>query len=490
MSAEAKRRFDAFLSELWASEAWDSEFTPNPHSPGTKLDRLLELGAEAVEPLVGLLADRDKSARWWAARGLRTCGHLNPAVALPALAAVPPGDFAEGEAITAIAMTDASAYFALPADRRAVRSLCDTIRAQGSTAQWLGAFLDRADDTAAALLLDGLTTGAATSAVLTQVTRALLSPSEAVRAKASKVLSRSAQLDAEARLEAMVVAGVATSVEDVAWHPRSDVLIPLLIAKGNARWLAELVYRRRAAGLATEVTPALFAFLEAKLLRPDRSDFRFREHDVHDAARAVKELGEPRLVPALVACVGPDNAGYAWNSVVGALRSFRDRSLELLRARPQSVDQVRWAIEALEKHHVEPSLDWADQAFIEGKIDDDVTANAFGLYASCLRPTPSPAAAFQLAWLDRAFGATITSDRLAWVRALGVRDEALLAELALSVVALTGYRSGWRKCETQAQAERALAAGLPGLAWTKTRSEAHQAAARAHVERVHRAAQP
>jgi hypothetical protein len=105
---------------------------------------------------------------------------------------------------------------------------------------------------------------------------------------------------------------------------------------------------------------------------------------------------------------------------------------------------------------------------------------------------PSAHAAFQLAWIDRAFGSPVPPARVGWIRSLGFADEAFLAELGRPVERpLHGYRFEWdageyRKDESRAQ--RAAAAGLPSLAARWRRDDRGDAEdAREHLDRVRNA---
>lgn len=78
------------------------------------------------------------------------------------------------------------------------------------------------------------------------------------------------------------------------------------------------------------------------------------------------------------------------------------------------------------------TADAADNQFLRMHLEDyEPDAGAYGHYARLLLADPRDAhAAVQLAWIDRHYGSPITPARVAWLRELGVHDEALLAELA------------------------------------------------------------
>ena len=91
------------------------------------------------------------------------------------------------------------------------------------------------------------------------------------------------------------------------------------------------------------------------------------------------------------------------------------------------------------------TIDAADNRYLAMNLQDfDPDAGAYGHYARVLLANPRHAhAAFQCAWIDRFYGSPITAERVEWLRSLGVRDEALLAELATPLASpLAGERSG------------------------------------------------
>lgn len=108
-------------------------------------------------------------------------------------------------------------------------------------------------------------------------------------------------------------------------------------------------------------------------------------------------------------------------------------------------------------------IDSADDKFMQMHLHDhDADGGAYGHYARVLLAEPMHAhAAFQCAWIDRVYGSPITAERVGWLRSLGVRDDALLAELATP-----------------------LAQPLAGEAATATYAPGTQAEAFAHLERV------
>jgi hypothetical protein len=286
----------------------------------------------------------------------------------------------------------------------------------------------------------------------------------------------------EALIEGMATSG-AVQVEPVAWHPDSAVLAPVLAGKRWLAFLGSLLERRRCAGLTTP-HEGLLEVVEQTLRHPKR-EWRYEQHDVHDAATCARELRDESLLPALVEAVMPLNTGYAWSPLIDALRVLGPKARAALEARKASADPERlktidWMLAALEREGRD--LELADSEFVRGSIDHS-TGGAFASYSSVLLSSRSAHAAFQLAWIDRAFGASILPARIEWIRSMGFGDEALLHELATPVVPLEGSRNSWRNCE-KADAVRVAAAGLPGVAFSGSRDPAHTGAAKAHVERV------
>jgi len=88
--------------------------------------------------------------------------------------------------------------------------------------------------------------------------------------------------------------------------------------------------------------------------------------------------------------------------------------------------------------------DAADDRFLKGQLQDyEPDAGAYGHYARVLLAQPTHVhAAFQLAWIDRLYGSPITPERIAWLRELGISDEALLAEVGTPLASpLCGKRA-------------------------------------------------
>ena len=240
--------------------------------------------------------------------------------------------------------------------------------------------------------------------------------------------------------------------------------------------VCELLRRRRCAGLTTD--PAVAKGAVRRALDDARSGGEAL------LVRLIRELGDDTLLATLPDCLG---TYYVWErneaddpvllllgmkgaAGLAALDAGIARStgkhqqhLTLLRAQ-----LARW------KRPTWTTVEAGDARYLEGHLElgtgprattfDD---SALAAYAAALLFDPRCAhAALQLARIDRGFGTPITPERLAWLRSLGVRDEALLSELATPVPPVQGER--FRPCGSSqlapAIAKRAEAAGLPSVA--------------------------
>lgn len=487
---ELEKRKEAFLRELSGDNAWDSEFTMSPYSPFSAIDRLAELGEEAL-PFFCSLSATPKSGwrddRLYGIHGIELLGARAGPKGLAALEAALGADHAGRCAAVAIERVKPDRFWELKlySNTNAVEDLTKKHRKEGTGPKWLARILALGDQRSSAAAVKAIDQVRLEERELVlELRKALLSPFAEVRAAASWALANAPTASpVEALIESMVTSGRVGPVEAVAWHPESIMLVEMLARQRGLAFLASLLERRRCAGLHTPVEP-LRAFIEDWLRNPKR-EWRFEEHEVHDAACCALELGDEALLPALVEAVMPLNTGYAWNPLISALKHLGPKAREALEQRKASADPERakiigWMLDALNQNSL--GLDWADGEFVKGSLDHS-TGGAFAHYSRVLRAQASAHSAFQLAWIDRAFGASILPARLEWIRSLGCRDEALLKELATPVTPLEGLRLSWRKCEAK-DAERVAAAGLPGLAFTGSRDPAHTEAAKAHVERV------
>ena len=485
---ELEKRKSDFFSELASHDAWDSEFTANPYSPYRSMEKLAELGEEALPFFIEIC--RGSKGSWddrlYGIHGIECLGERAGPTGLAALEALIGADYAGKCAAVAIERVMPERFWELKlhTNTEAVESLTEKHRDEGTGATWIARILALGDEKNSAAALNSLRdVKAGERELILELRKALMSPFATVRATASRLLANAPSASpVEALIESMATSGM-VSVEPVAWHPDSVVLAPVLAQRKNLAYLGSLLERRRCAGLTTPPEP-LIDVIDQTLRFPKR-EWRYEQHDVHDAATCARELNHEALIPALVEAVMPLNTGYAWNPLVDSFRVLGAKGRAALELAKKSADSERrktidGMFEALSRNWLQ--LEFCDSQFVDGSIDH-TTGGAFALYSSVLRRGPSAHAAFQLAWIDRAFGATILPARIAWIRSMGFRDEELVQELATQVAPLEGYRFSWRKCE-KADAERVAAAGLPGLAFSGSRDPAHTQAAKAHVARV------
>jgi hypothetical protein len=106
------------------------------------------------------------------------------------------------------------------------------------------------------------------------------------------------------------------------------------------------------------------------------------------------------------------------------------------------------------------TLGGGDRQFSQGLIDASGIGNcAFRSYAFALFAQETAHAAFQLAWIDRAFGTPSNPARIEWIRDLGFRNEELLAKLATAPsYPLPGRRSRWKHSAIATQRNAGLLA--------------------------------
>ncbi|MEU0561110.1 hypothetical protein [Dactylosporangium sp. NPDC006015] len=209
---------------------------------------------------------------------------------------------------------------------------------------------------------------------------------------------------------------------------------------------------------------------------PHEPDLRLRElvdgAGVAAVPEAIGALGDETLLVHLLPMLHEDRLSVSErNAVIAAFANYGERGRALIGG--------EGAVRRIED---------ADDTFLRGRIETTL-GGAFDAYAGILLVEPAAPAAFQLAWIDRAYGAPVTAARVAWIRGLGFADEDLLAEVARPVRRpLEGLRIEW-DCgrpgkHHPARAARAAAAGLPSLASGWLRHEAHAQAARIHLDKV------
>ncbi|HVO29894.1 MAG TPA: hypothetical protein VMV18_04125 [bacterium] len=525
------KTFDEVMQDVIDEESnydsWDHDFTPNPYSPWAVAR---QLGVEEWAPqLIAALEGPDPQRSKWALEGIETLGPKAGAAAAAALER-------RGDGAVLFKVDEARARaIGVDADRRWRADIASNLWREGNTeriAAHLRHLLESSDPDVLAFALGGQEYPDESKATdFAQLAPELL-PHERivelsahedalVRTAAARLLGYMHFPGDAARVIDLVATGRATIralfVDWVAPHPSSDRLIG---RAGSVKQTFELVRRRRCAGLQTplEGVRAIFhgAFL-APPAAPGLNNDRWRAQDIEYAALGCMELGDSALLREMVEAIGPvagarAGEGYgAFEELEKALASFgapaRDAVNEALaRASGEREERLRWMRDALAKRAAEPrthpTLHDADERFAAGNLEDSLLVDnaAYGAYADLLRRHPDCAhAAFQLAWIDRAWGSPIMPERVEWLRQLGVRDH-LLGELArpLSPADIVpGFRGKTPSTAEHdpAQAERRERAGLPSLAvgyWKKdpTRAALARDAALAHLERIRRASPP
>lgn len=491
LNDELQRRLQAFRSELRAEQLFDSEFSANPHHPGDLLNRLVELGPVVVPTLVELSRSSDRDERFWAVLGFQQLGGACGAEGLAALEALTRDPSSSDVAIDVLEQLAPERFWALQlyTVHNALQSIVRRRQVAGTAHLVIERLrvegLEKPLHAAVEALRD---VDEADTALVEELQRVMGSSVRQARARALFALARLPRAsDVEAMIEAAVLSDTVPEalIDRAAPHPESLRLVDVLVRNGWTAYLARLVQRRLQAGRTTP-RELVAPFIAQRLRHPHR-EWRYEEHEVHDAAEAALFLGDPALIPALVDAVIPANGGYAWEPLVAALTSFGAPALAAVEARYAEAtdadvrERLRFMVARLRSPTL-PRIEHADAQFIAGSIDH-TTGGAFRGYADVLRSRPSAHAAFQLAWIDRAFGVLIDGDRVRFIRELGFNDEALLAELASPVTPLEGGRFKWRRCDA-ANAVRVAAAGLPGLAFLGSRDLKHAQAAEAHVNRV------
>ncbi|MDG6104074.1 hypothetical protein Daura_12455 [Dactylosporangium aurantiacum] len=492
---EARRLFERFRLELWHDRHWDSEFTPSPHAPGAALRDLVGAGPAAAPLLVGALDDAD--LRSWACLGLEWLGPAAGDAAATALAdrATARLDAWREAAVALDAVAPARAR-ALGVHRwpETMERLTDRHLARGATAHVERFLAEESGEDVVRFLAQHRLRDWIIRDRPPAVMRALRGLPALPSAAEILVMAgdpvTAAHIDALCHGDGPLAPGL---VERLAAHPASDRLVPRVTARpGTADALWNLVMRRRCAGLTTDPAP-LRPFLRACVADPParRPGPRFGAA----VPSTVAWLGDEAMLVHLLPMLREDRLGPPeWHAAVAAVTSFAGGAalLEDHARRHPDVERLRWALDAVAAFR-RPRLEDADDAFLRGRIESTL-GGAFTAYAAVLLGRPSAPAAFQLAWIDRAFGAPVTADRVAWIRGLGFTDDGFLAELSEPVERpLEGLRLQWDAGEPghdPARAARAAAAGLPSLARRWLRDDTLEAAAGAHLARVHRAAPP
>lgn len=482
---ELERRRQAVLEAL-ATDSWT-----DPKEP---VKALAALGLEAEPVFLELLASPLPLAEINALEGLQQLGPgVSDAAALAVEALVVkrlPGDC--DWAGFALETLRPERFWALRAHTRlAVEMIMDRKRLPDGTA---GEFLERllaaGDERALCTALGRVhTLVEKPRALVDAVRRVLLSSHREARAMALHDLTRLPDgAPAEALIEAMVTsAPFRPLLERVAWHPDSALLFHRAVGNRDLVELGVLLERRRCAGLSNASDEVLELLVTAT-----RNPWRtgdYRRSDMPALARCLANLGGATALELLVEAVVNEVLGAA--ALTDALRDFGAEAVRALEAQlgsskldPLARTRVLEQLDTLATP-APSALEAGDAAFIAGDIDLP-KGGAFQHYASALRRGAGAHAAFQLAWIDRAFGVPISDDRVRWIRSLGFRDETLLEWLGLPTRGLPGERREWTTC-SKPKVRELLELGLPGVAFRGSQDPRHRADAEAHVALVRHA---
>ncbi|MFT3837978.1 MAG: hypothetical protein QM723_13410 [Myxococcaceae bacterium] len=479
-----------YRDERAAYDRFDSEFTPNPYSPWSAIEPVAA-HRDGPATVLQLLRGSDRDELGYACHGAETLKDRCTPELLAQLEALTrhADSYVNSRAKQAIAVLDPERADALGfhRDQAGVDATARVQLTGPRRARWLELALREGDEKAGVEALQQLGYTLRNHQLdepLTAVLRAALrSPSSEIRRHAIVFLSWAPQHEPlDALIEAMAL-GPVVLPERVAADPTSEMLVKVLAAKGELGPLSELLMRRRCAGLRTD--PSLCrATLRERLL--EQRERAFHQGSSRDLGVCVRELADPELLPVCVSALAHRTAPY--DALKAAMGVYGQPAIDALSALPANVpgaEQVRWLLDALKKPFP-ATLDSADRYFGDGKIDD-WTGSAFYSYAEVLQLRPSAHAAFQCAWIDRAWGAPVPPSRVDWIRSLGFRDGAFLEELATPVPRpLWGIRAHLRRPEGEAL-ERVLEAGLPSLAFAGTRDARYREQTDAHLARVRRA---
>lgn len=466
---EAEALWQKLMNTVALDHAWTSDFTPSPHDAYAVGTRLAALGARALPLLVEHLTDPDPDAFNHALVAIAQMG----AAARPAAAAIgavldrlPDDDSLERRrAIDALCVADFDAVVARGLDwkRSSRKHVAEWVLANRSKDEARAYFrrLLALDPETVRFVLAGTGSFAgfqglhampelAERAVIEPL---LSSPDAAVRAAAGRTLLA---LGGGDRSDEIIRAHLGRSpvslhlVEELAPLRASDRLVPDMIAGRRLPQLIVLAKRRRQAGRPIE-SAEIDAWLESILARDPKTEDENREYEA--ALELATELANARRFAQRVAEAEARPIGTFKGPFVG------------------------WGFTRYRKLSAGKDLramrDRADACFLKGDIDLGWPyESAESGYDEVLLADPRDAhAAFQLAWIARAFGAPMDSARVDFIRGLGFRDESLLAELAEPLEsALRGSRADWKPASTgspsysASHAYDAERAGLPSLA--------------------------
>jgi hypothetical protein len=541
---EHGRLWEKFLEELKNHDDWLSEFTPSPYQPGEALRAFVEAAGDAAEQTLTEAASADEiSLRYWGRVGLkwlREGAEAEAAAALGARLWEATGGKPGSDLHPAVALGAADPARARAAGTHRHPFVLDLLirfylgRGIEEATEFFVWIIDHEDAATVKALLSSTALqdalfrhgpvkgGKLVEPCLPQLTERLCRLAEShadekVREAAANFLVAADPGGSASKLIRVLARAKSINfltVERLSADPDSVYLLKPIMewgesfqgyrvneVPGNPLFLRELLRRRRCAGLWTDPRPVR-PFLRGRLEQPRYS----RPHEdtyLEEVAYCVAELRDTELLDGLLEAIPKQRLSF-----VGALaRAFRvmgGSALEALRraaAAPppcEYPEEFGYVLREVEKPlpSMEEHLGKADEEFLKGRIEDGFQRCAFQLYDEALWLGPSAHAAFQLAWIDRAFGTEIVPQRVEWIRGLGFYDEGLLAELARpAAVPLTGLRADWRSIVTERErdpvrAARAEKAGLPSLAAYWAYEERYERAALDHLDRVWKAVTP
>ena len=544
LAPEHGRLWKEFLEEHKNHDNWLSEFTPPPFNPSGALRAFVEAaGDAAVQTLTEAASADDNSLRYWGRVGLKWLEERADAAAAAsheahlweATGGKPGSDLHPAVALEA---ADPARARAAGAQRHpfVLEQLIRYHLGRGieEATEFFVWIIDHEDAATVKALLDstalqdalfrrGLMQGEKlVEPCLPRLTERLCRLAEShadekVREAATSFLIAADPSGSASKLIRVLARAKSINfltVERLSADPDSlDLLKPIIEWVGNVQgsrvnkvpgnllFLRELLRRRRCAGLWTDPRPVR-PFLRGRLEQPQHS-YPYEDTYLEEVAYCVAELRDAELLDGLVEAIPKQRLSFV-GAPARAFRVLGAPALEALRramAAPppgKYPEQFGWVLQEAERPgpSMRELLGWADEEFLRGKMEDGFNRCAFQLYDEALWLGPSAHAAFQLAWIDRAFGTEIVPQRVEWIRGLGFYDEELLAELARpAAVPLTGFRTEWRSIVTKRErdpvrAARAEKAGLPSLAAYWAYEERYERAALEHLDRVWKAVAP
>lgn len=545
LAPEHGRLWKGFLEELKNHDDWESEFTPSPYQPGEALRAFVEAaGGAAGWTLAEAAFADDSSLRYWGRVGLKWLEEGAEAEAAAALEAhlwEATGGKPGSDLHPAVALEAADPVRARAAGAHRHPFVLDLLirfylgRGIEEATEFFVWIIDHEDAATVKALLDSpalqdalfrqgpVKGGKLVEPCLPQLTERLcqlaeLHADEKVREAAADFLVAADPGGSSSKLIRLMARAKSINlltVERLSADPDSVYLLKPIMewgevfqgaranrAPGNVLFLRELLRRRRCAGLWTDPRSVL-PFLRGRLEQPQYS-YPYKDTYLEEVAYCVAELRDAELLDGLLGAIPQQRLSYV-GALARAFRMMGGSALEALRraaAAPppgRYPEQFGWVLHEVEKPlpSMEEQLGKADELFLKGNMEDDLFAGAFQSYGEVLLlQGPSAHAAFQLAWIDRAFGTEVVPQRVEWIRGLGFYDEELLAELARpAAVPLTGLRADWRSIVTKRErdpvrAARAEKAGLPSLAAYWAYEERYERAALDHLDRVWKAVEP